>query len=517
MRAQVTSAQSPLPSHPVAWRVPRWAWLLAAYVLAWSALPALLAPSLPLDVVEGIAWGHEWQWGYYKHPSVPAWLLYPAYQGLGKFGPYLLGQLAIVLALYYVWRLAREMLDAERATLAALLLYAIYYNGWPTLEFNHNIAQIPVWAALGWHGWRAFSRGAWCDWVWLGVWAGLGWMTKYSTAVFMACVAAYLVLGPQRRLLRQPGPWLAALVALVVAAPNLLWLLRHDGLPFVYLEARSSHVSLAAAGLASLHFLAAQAVAHAPLLVILLAGGLLKPGGWHLHLREPGQRGWLYTIALAPTLLTLLYALMSGADLHDMWGTPMWNFSPLLLLALMPAQRVRERAHALRWGLALWMAGITLAMAAYVAFGAQWRGRPARMDWPAQAIAAQAAGQWQRQSSCPLRVVAGDYWLAGLVAEGARPQASILIAGDARFSPWVTPQRLRQQGALLVWQQQGAPDGPPTSPPSAAPLTQMPAADWHVAEGLLSVPWPRNTGGAPLLLRWRAYVPPDCVRAAGAD
>jgi hypothetical protein len=30
--------------------------------------------SLPLDVVsDGLSWGHEWQWGYYKHPPLPSW------------------------------------------------------------------------------------------------------------------------------------------------------------------------------------------------------------------------------------------------------------------------------------------------------------------------------------------------------------------------------------------------------------------------------------------------------------
>ena len=41
---------------------------LCLYFITWSILPSLLASSVPLDVSEGINWGSEWQWGYYKHP-----------------------------------------------------------------------------------------------------------------------------------------------------------------------------------------------------------------------------------------------------------------------------------------------------------------------------------------------------------------------------------------------------------------------------------------------------------------
>ncbi len=265
---------------PSACAPPAWALGLLAYVAAWTVLPALLAPSMPFDVVEGIAWGHEWQWGYYKHPPLPAWLLYPAYVGLGKFGPYLGGQLSIVLALVYVYRLARELLGPERAGLAAALLYGVAYYTWPTLSFNHNIAQIPVWAALAWHAHAAMQRNRTRDWVWLGVWAGLGLLTKYSSAVMLACLAAYLVLGPQRRLLRQRGPWLA-----LVVAPHALWLWQHDGMPFTYLAERSQRLHGRWAQRAGLRFLLAQAVMHLPLLALLLACGAW-PRGRRLYLRE---------------------------------------------------------------------------------------------------------------------------------------------------------------------------------------------------------------------------------------
>ena len=79
--------------------------ILCTYFALWSVLPAILAPSLPLDVVEGIIWGREWQLGYYKHPPLPSWLLDIFFHLFGHVGPYLLSQLCIAATLFMVYQL----------------------------------------------------------------------------------------------------------------------------------------------------------------------------------------------------------------------------------------------------------------------------------------------------------------------------------------------------------------------------------------------------------------------------
>ena len=51
---------------------------LAAFLLlhfiVWTALPAALYPNLPLDLIEALTYGREWQLGYDKLPPLPWWL-----------------------------------------------------------------------------------------------------------------------------------------------------------------------------------------------------------------------------------------------------------------------------------------------------------------------------------------------------------------------------------------------------------------------------------------------------------
>ena len=50
-------------------------WLLmAGHFFVWVAVCLLTQPNMPLDMVEMLYWGQQWQLGYHKHPPLPAWL-----------------------------------------------------------------------------------------------------------------------------------------------------------------------------------------------------------------------------------------------------------------------------------------------------------------------------------------------------------------------------------------------------------------------------------------------------------
>ena len=137
MNSAPPSAQGTLPWRPL--------WIFAAvYALAWTLLPAWLGNSFALDVVESLSWGKEWEWGYYKHPPLAPWVLNAFYLALGKFGPYLLSQLCIGLTLWAVWCTGRRLMDPLRALLGTVLTLGVAYYNFPAVEFNHNIAQMPV-------------------------------------------------------------------------------------------------------------------------------------------------------------------------------------------------------------------------------------------------------------------------------------------------------------------------------------------------------------------------------------
>ncbi len=82
-------------------------------------------------------------------------------------------------------------------------------------------------------------------WLWplLGVTVGVGLMTKYTMAFFYLSAFLYLMTdGRRRRLLLQPGPWVAFLVSLLCFSPVLIWNAGNDWVTFRH-AAGQAHLS----------------------------------------------------------------------------------------------------------------------------------------------------------------------------------------------------------------------------------------------------------------------------------
>ena len=88
---------------------------------------------------------------------------------------------------------------------------------------------IPIWTAAMLAGWRAIqSDGATRDWLWAGLWIGLGFLSKYTNLFQLLCWLVFFALWkPSRIHLRKPGPYLALLVVIVSLAPVLIWNFQH--------------------------------------------------------------------------------------------------------------------------------------------------------------------------------------------------------------------------------------------------------------------------------------------------
>ncbi len=482
---------------------PAFAGLLAAYFLVWVLLPWLLSGSYPLDVVEGLYWGREWQWGYYKHPPASSWLLHGFYRLFGSIGPYLLSQLCIMATLYLVYRLGRELLPPVQAALGSVLLLAVFYYSWPSLEFNHNLAQLPVWAALVYTLWRAQHSGRLGDWLLFGLLAGIGMLVKYTVAVLLVVAILYSLLPGVRHHWRTAGPWLALLLALAVFAPNLWWLWQSDWLPFAYAQTRAAEAGGSDGRFSSLAFAAAQLLNHLPLCLIVLACRL-RPQRMHTTAVE-GRR-FLLVMGLGPAVLLVGLSLLFGVGLRDMWGMPMWNLSGLLLVSGLGGAAWSRWQPRLQRGLSVWLLLASTLMVLYVNWGGQWRNKPSRMDWPQAALAAAAGQTWRQHSDCRLDNLAGDYWLAGLAATALPERPSVMIAGNPAYSPWMTRQRLAVHGSLLLWR---ADDDEPDVPLLAGPLPD----GMTVYGGQWQLAWNKLPSRAPLAVQWRAYVPSACVRS----
>src|SRR6188472_1049749 len=191
---------------------PALAAILVLHAVVWTALPALLYANLPLDLIEALTYGREWQLGYDKLPPLPWWLVEIVYRLAGHdFAYYLLAQAAVVTALWLVFLTARPIAGPIGALIAVLIVDGLHYFSYTAAKFNHDVMQLPFWALAGFAFHRALRGRQTADWPLLGLAAGMALWAKYFVVVLVAPMAVFLLVDRDaRKTLSTPGPYVAA-------------------------------------------------------------------------------------------------------------------------------------------------------------------------------------------------------------------------------------------------------------------------------------------------------------------
>ena len=441
---------------------------LALHALVWTALPALLYPNLPLDLIEALTYGREWQLGYDKLPPLPWWLVEIVYRLIGvDTAYYALAQLAVIGAFAAIFMTARPLVGGVGALVSVLILDGLHYFHFTAAKFNHDVIQLPLWALAGFAFHAALKHGRLLHWVLLGLAIGLALWAKYFVAVLAAPLALFLLFDRDaRKALATPGPYVALVVAAVVMAPHLLWLVRNDFLPFVYASARAAP----SRGLFDhlLHpvvFAVSQLVFLIP--ALLIAAALVWPKARDEAPAPPStadafDRRIVTLLAFGPAATTVVLSAISGRGTIAMWGYPLWLFLGLWMVLYAP--RALEPARLARIG-ALWAAVFVLFAVVFIvsysvlpAIDHRYRA----VFFPGDRLADELARRYRAATGRPLVYVVGSMWEGGNVAHYASEQPRVLIDGDPRRAPWIDLGDLRSKGAVVVWT-----DGDPAVMPIA--------------------------------------------------
>jgi len=430
---------------------------LALHALVWTVLPTLLYANLPLDLIEALMYGREWQLGYDKLPPLPWWLVEVAYLVTGHdWSYYLLAEISVCAAFAVVYMAARPLIGGAGALIAVLILDGLHYVNYTAAKFNHDVIQLPFWALAGFALHRALRERRTSDWLLLGLAVGMSLWAKYFVVVLVApMVVMALVDRDARKCLATPGPYIAIAVALVVTAPHVIWLFRTDFLPFAYAEHRAvlsrgwyDHLwHPFEFGISQLFFLIPS---------LLIAGPLFIP---KRDLSEPRAVlaadafdvrivTWL---AFGPVVTVLLMGVVSGRGAVAMWGYPLWLFLGVWLV--MVAQRRLELPRLSRilltW--AIVFACLALAFVANYDILPRFDHRYRAVFFPGGTLGRDITRDWHARFGTPLKYVIGTMWDGGNVAHYSPDQPRVLVDGNPARAPWIDLNDLRRRGAVVVW------------------------------------------------------------------
>ena len=451
-----------------------WALVLALLLVAmWVFVPAGVNPGQWGDNFEQYVWAHSLEWGYHKHPPLPTWLLggLIALFGPSPYWAYLLAALCTAGTAFFTYRVAGLLLPGSLVGLAMLAWGLQQAFSMRAQVYNHNTVMMLAVGAAAWCVLQAVHTRALRWWALAGLAAAAGMLSKYQAIVPLGgLVLGLLLTGELARRDVQRGLLLAAAVALLGFAPHLAWMVNHDFATLRYAGQGAQAVPWSERGLSVLSFLAQQLRLLFP--ALLFAGLLWLLPGLRVRPARAGRaavtqlraadlddaegpeqqrwrRAWFVALIGFPLVITLLTCPAFGLKLQNHWG-----FQCLQFVSLWGAWRLRgltrrPAAFVVAVALAVQLVAMTWWLVAQAADKGE-SGRRLDPAYPAQALAAAVERDWTRMTACPLKLVVGPQFEAGMISTYLAKPPRVLEGGDYRKSPWVGADELSAHGAVYV-------------------------------------------------------------------
>jgi dolichol-phosphate mannosyltransferase len=217
----------------------RWPTLTVGIVAYLLVLKLIFINSVNLIPEEAYYWNYarHLDWGYLDHPPMIAWLIWLSTFVLGK------SELSVRLPAYFCWiitavfmfRLTLNLFDRPAALRAILLLAVLPIYFGLGLFMTPDAPLSAAWAGCLYFLERALLAQDRRAWWWAALCLGIGMLSKYTMALLGLGTLIFLLVDKRsRRWLAQPTPYVAAIIALILFSPVLLWNMRNDWVSFAF-------------------------------------------------------------------------------------------------------------------------------------------------------------------------------------------------------------------------------------------------------------------------------------------
>jgi len=329
-KAQLPSLADPvvLPGLPAAGgqEVRDAQWLRLGYVLTVFLMFLRLAylASGKIELSEDEA--YQWLWSkhlalsYYSKPPLIAYTQFLGTHlwgdnefGVRFFSPLIAATLSILVL--------RFMARATSGRTSFILLLAM--SGTPLLDLGAIVMTVDPLSVLFWTaamivGWRAAGPvGTTQQWLWTGLWMGLGVLSKPTNLFQFVCWAVFFLLWPAARAhLRRLGPWLAVLIVAACSLPVVIWNSQHHWIMAAHVASdgqlgEQTHRTYTG------EFLLSQSGVLNPM---FFAGALWAAAGfWRGGWRDPWQ---LFLFSMGTPLFLACFVLSWHTRIEPNWIAP---------------------------------------------------------------------------------------------------------------------------------------------------------------------------------------------------
>ncbi|MBL4700492.1 MAG: glycosyltransferase family 39 protein [Phycisphaeraceae bacterium] len=266
--------------------------------------------------------------GYLDHPPMVAWLI--------ALGTWLLGNTELgvrsgamccwLVTLVFVYKLTIDLFDKSTAMRAVLLTAVLPFYFFTGFMMTPDAPLTACWAGSLYFLQQALLRDKRKAWYGVGIFLGLGLLSKYTIALLgPAALLAMLLIPQARKQYRWIEPYLAAIIAIAIFSPVLIWNAQHQWASFIF----QGPQRLAEAPSFSLHILIGS------IALLLTPIGLLGVfTAWFARRKLEPQGTWPDKTRLFTAVFTLVP--LSVFVLFSLQHEPKPNWTGPLWLAMLP-------------------------------------------------------------------------------------------------------------------------------------------------------------------------------------
>ena len=385
-----------------------------SHLIIWTLVPSLTNKNLPLDVIEALAWGSNLDWGFSKHPPGSAFFPEVFFQifSANDWAFYLLSSLFVVIAFYYVFKFAYEILgDIKLSLISVLLLESIFFYNFTTPEFNVNVCQLPFWSLVIYYSWKIYitKKINFIDCFLVGLFAAVGFLSKYLFIYLLVSIGLlffYLIFFKKNK--KFDFKYLITLeIFIVLLLPHLIWLYNNDFVTIIYGLKRAG---LEGSGILDhfkfpVLFLFKQIGILIPFLFLILL--LIKKIKFKINFKDK-KLIFLIFINILPIILMLLTSIITGSKIRTMWMTPFYLFFGVFFVYLLKSQINLKKINSFIYGF-LFFFFLSPVLYSYVSISQNDQ----RTDYPGREIASKVQNIWDQDFDEEIEFVIGNEWEAG--------------------------------------------------------------------------------------------------------
>ena len=385
-----------------------------SHLIIWTIVPSLTNKNLPLDTIEALAWGSNLDWGFNKHPPMSAFFPEVFFKifGAQDWAFYLLSQIFVLIAFYFVFKLSFEVLgNIKLSLISVLLLESIYFYNFTTPEFNVNVCQLPFWSLVVYFTWKIYETKEikFSDCFFIGLFAAIGFLSKY---LFIYLLLAIIFLFTHsifvKKIKKFDFKYLITIeVFLVLLVPHLIWLFNND---FITVNYGLKRTGLEGSEIFD-HF-------KYPLIFLLKQLGILVPFFFLVFLLVKKVKFkinfndqkflFLLFVNILPIALMFLTSAITGSKIRTMWMTPFYLFFGLMFVYIFKSQINIKKINSFLYGF-IFLFFLSPILYSYESIIKTDK----RTDYPGKEIAAKVQIVWDQDFDKEIEFVTGNEWNAG--------------------------------------------------------------------------------------------------------